>query len=67
MIIFHHFLNDIQKISCKLKKKDEKQQKMSLKKWYKVKHLLLYHFLNDEIHTQIVSPGMKKLVQPDAL
>ena len=27
----------------------------------KVEHLL-YHFLNDEIHTQIVSSGKKKLI-----
>ena len=26
----------------------------------KVKHVLLYHFLNDENHMQIVSPGKKK-------
>ena len=26
----------------------------------KVEHVLLYHFLNDENHTQIVSPGKKK-------
>ena len=28
----------------------------------KVEHVLLYHFLNDENHTQIVSPGKKKLI-----
>ena len=27
----------------------------------KVEHVLLYHFLNDENHTQIVSPGRKNL------
>ena len=26
----------------------------------KVEHVLLYHFLNDENHTQILSPGKKK-------
>ena len=26
----------------------------------KVEYILLYHFLNDENHTQIVSPGIKK-------
>ena len=33
----------------------------------KVEHVLLYHFLNDENHTQIVSPGKKKLIRPDVL
>ena len=28
----------------------------------KVEHVLLYHSLNDENHTQIVSPGKKKLI-----
>ena len=27
----------------------------------KVEHVLLYHFLNDENHTQTVSPGKKNL------
>ena len=30
-------------------------------------HVLLYHFLNDENHAQIVSPGKKKLIRPHAL
>ena len=29
----------------------------------KTEHVLLYHFLNDENHTQIVSPGKKKLIR----
>ena len=29
----------------------------------KVGHNLLYHFLNDENHTQIVSPGKKKFIR----
>ena len=29
----------------------------------KFEHVLLYHFLNDENHTQIVSPGKKKLIR----
>ena len=33
----------------------------------KVEHVLLYHFLNDENHTQIVSPGKKKLIRPRML
>ena len=33
----------------------------------KVEHVLLYHFLNDENHTQIVSPGKKKLIRPHVL
>ena len=40
-------------------KNDEK--KMSFKN-DKVEHVPLYHFLNDENHTQIVSPGKKKLI-----
>ena len=28
----------------------------------KVEHDLLYHFLNDKNHTEIVSPGKKKLI-----
>ena len=50
------------KCSCKLQtmmKDDEK--KCHLKK-NKVEHVLLYHFLNDENHTQIWSPGKKKLI-----
>ena len=42
------------KLSCKLKNNDEKSRK--------VEHVLLYHFLNDENHTQIVSPRKKKLI-----
>ena len=30
----------------------------------KVEHVLLYHFLNDENRTQILSPGKKRLIQP---
>ena len=30
-------------------------------------HVLLYHFLNDENHAQIVSPGKKKLIRPHVL
>ena len=30
----------------------------------KVVYILLYHCLNDENHTQIVSPGKKKLIRP---
>ena len=30
----------------------------------KVEHVLFYHFLNDENHTQTVSPGKKKLIWP---
>ena len=33
----------------------------------KVEHVLLYHFLNDENRTQIVSPGKKKLIRPHIL
>ena len=33
----------------------------------KVEHVLLYHFLNDENHAQIVSPGKKKLIRPHVL
>ena len=29
----------------------------------KVGHVLLYHFLNDENHTQIVSPEKEKLIR----
>ena len=42
-------------------KNDEK--KCYLKK-DKVEHV---HFLNDENHTQIVSPGKKKLIRPHVL
>ena len=45
-------------------KNDEK--KMSFKN-DKVEHVPLYHFLNDENHTQIVSPGKKKLIWPHML
>ena len=30
-------------------------------------HVLLYHFLNDENHTQIASPAKKKLIRPHVL
>ena len=33
----------------------------------KVEHILLYHFLNDENHTEIVSLGKKKLIRPHML
>ena len=33
----------------------------------KVEHVLLYHFLNDENHIQIVSPGKKKFIRPHVL
>ena len=33
----------------------------------KEEHVLLYHFLNDENHTQIVSPGKKELIRPHLL
>ena len=33
----------------------------------KVENVLLHHLLNDQNHTQIVSPGKKKLIQPHAL
>ena len=33
----------------------------------KVEHVLLYHFLNDKINGQIVSPGKKKLIRPHML
>ena len=33
----------------------------------KVEHVLLYHFLNNENHTQFVSPGKKKLLRPHVL
>ena len=42
----------------KMTKTDEK--KMSFKNWY-VDHVLLYHFLNDENHTQNACPGKKNL------
>ena len=48
----------------KMTKTDEK--KGSFKNWY-VDHVLLYHFLNDENHTQIVCPGKKKLIWPHVL
>ena len=32
-----------------------------------VEHVLLYHFLNDENHAHIVSPGKKKIIQPQVL
>ena len=65
MIIFHHFLNDIYKMIVKIKKKKMKndEKKCYLKK-DKVEHV---HFLNDENHTQIVSPGKKKLIRPHVL
>ena len=42
-------------------KNDEKKSHL---KNDKVEHLLLYNFLNDENHTQIVSPRKKKLIRP---
>ena len=42
-------------------------EKKCLLKNDKVEHVLLYHFLNDENHTQIVSPGKKKLIRPHVL
>ena len=45
-------------------KNDEK--KMSFKN-DKVEHVPLYHFLNDENHTQTASPGEKKLIWPHML
>ena len=33
----------------------------------KVEHALLYQFLNGENHTQILSPGKKKLIRLHAL
>ena len=45
-------------------KNDEKKSHL---KNDKVEHVLLYHFLNDENHTQIVSPGKKKLIWPHVL
>ena len=45
-------------------KNDEKKCRL---KNDKVEHVLLYHLLNDENHTQIVSPGKKKLILPDML
>ena len=53
-MIIHHFLNDIKKLSCKLKeimKNDE--NKFHLKN-EKVEHVLTFHI-------QIVSLGKKKL------
>ena len=41
-------------------KNDEK--KLHLKN-DKVEYALLYHFLNNKNHTQIVSPGKKKLIR----
>ena len=37
------------------------EKKKSHLKNDKVEHVLLYHILNDESHTQIVSTGKKKL------
>ena len=45
-------------------KNDEKKSHL---KNDKVEHVLLYHFLNDENHTQTVSPGKKKLIRPHIL
>ena len=33
----------------------------------KVEHALLYHFVNDKNHTQIVSPEKEKLIRPHVL
>ena len=49
-----------------LKKNDEKWRKKSFKK-NKVQYVLLYHFLNDENHTQIAAPGKKKLIRQHVL
>ena len=53
----------LKKWSRKLKKNDQK--KCHLKK-DKVEHVLLYHFLNNENHTQIVSPGEKDYLTASA-
>ena len=77
-IIFHHFLKDIfemafKKWSCKLKKwwkmTKKKRKKKSSKKWQSrtCSTLSFYHFLNDENHAQIVSPGKKKLIRQHVL
>ena len=50
------------KSSCKFKK-TMKNDKKSHSENDKVGHVLLYHFLNDENHTQIVSPGKEKLIR----
>ena len=42
-------------------------KKKSHSKNDKVEHVLLYNFLNDENHTQTVSPGKKKLIRPHIL
>ena len=44
----------------------EEEKKCHLKN-DKVEHVLLYHFSNDENHTQIVSPGKKKLIRSHML
>ena len=43
--------------------KNDQKKKCHLKN-DKVEHILLYHFLNDENHTQIVSTGKKELIRP---
>ena len=52
---------------CKLKKVMKNDPKKSYLKNHKAEHVLLYHFLNDENHTQIVSVGKKKLIRPHVL
>ena len=53
------------RVNEKMMKNDEKK-KCHLKN-DKLKHVLLYHFLNDENPTEIVSPGKKKMIWPHAL
>ena len=48
------------RVNEKMMKNDEKK-KCHLKN-DKLKHVLLYHFLNDENPTEIVSPGKKKMI-----
>ena len=54
---------------CKLKElmKNDEKKKCHLKNDKMVEHVLLYHFLNDKNHTQIVSPEKKKLIRPHML
>ena len=48
------------KWSCELKKIIKNDEKKYHLKSDKVGHVLLYYFLNDENHIQIVFPGKKK-------
>ena len=50
------------KLSCKLKEMMKNDEKKKSFKNYKVEHNLLYQYLNDKNHTEIVSPGKKKLI-----